>query len=610
MNRRLAMTSLSFLLGLVGCSIDEPTGLPNTSALARRTTTVSATEENGKIAFHRCCSNIWVMNPDGTGQINLTNTVGSVNNEPSWSPDMTKLAFQSNRDGNFEIYVMNSDGSGVTRLTSNTTNDLFPTWSPVGNKIAFQRSVPGVGTEIYTMNVDGTAQTRLTDNAVNDGSPAWSPDGTKIVYNRGAPGGDIFVMNADGTSQTQLTSGPHIEHSPFWSPDGSKIVYAFVTPTASSLEIWVMNADGTNQTSLTPTPGNDREPAWSPDGTRIVFSRDDGTGINIWMMNADGTSPTKLTNSQLPVYDSSPYWGAGDPDSDGDGISDDVDIEPTSPSRTFSDIPLGGATAGRIGLVSANTQFTITDVAAPEGVRITTTATGPLPPNARVIGSLFGKAAIFLLRVPGTYVITDPVNSFTVAVEENGPAEIELTLNGSPVLVSIAEGAKATINETTDATGALTGVSVSDVTGDAGDVTVNGTSLPPGAPPYVVPTATVSATLSVKNGKLTASGSWNPEGATGIDPKAQTVTFTAGSYSFVMSGGISGNPGGVYSFDGTLQSAPGVELKFKLKAPKGPSTSWTFDATASPVSGFVNPLTVSLQIGNVTGTTQVTASLR
>ena len=127
---------------------------------------------------------------------------------PSWSPDGTKIAFESGIDDvvyNYEIYVMNADGSNQTNLTNNSSQDKYPTWSPDGSKIAFYSMRDG-NDEIYVMNADGSNQTRLTNNSDSDKYPLWSPDGSKIAFLKVMyPNWDIYVMNADGSNQTRLT---------------------------------------------------------------------------------------------------------------------------------------------------------------------------------------------------------------------------------------------------------------------------------------------------------------------------------------------------------------------------------------------------------------------
>jgi len=116
-----------------------------------------------------------------------------------------KIAFASDRSGNYDIYVMNEDGTGVTRLTRNAAVDWDPTWAPDGTKIAFASDRPR-GHDIYVMNADGTGVTRLTRGAAYDYDPAWSPDGSRIAFARDVSRGrGIYVMNADGTGLTRLT---------------------------------------------------------------------------------------------------------------------------------------------------------------------------------------------------------------------------------------------------------------------------------------------------------------------------------------------------------------------------------------------------------------------
>jgi dipeptidyl aminopeptidase/acylaminoacyl peptidase len=220
--------------------------------------------ENGKIAFSstRDVNNqeIYVMNDDGSDVTRLTNNAAR-DSDPSWSPDGEKIAFQTTRDGDNEIFVMNAaDGSDVTRLTNNLASDEFPRWSPDGEKITFQSNRDG-NFEIYIMNAaDGGNPTRLTNNNAIDGSPSWSPDAEKITFGSQRDGNpEIYVMNADGSGQTRLTNNNAIDGSSGWSPDGEKIV--FDSTRDGNFEIYIMNAaDGSGQTNITNHPAADYDP--------------------------------------------------------------------------------------------------------------------------------------------------------------------------------------------------------------------------------------------------------------------------------------------------------------------------------------------------------------
>ena len=234
---------------------------------------------------------VYVIGADGTGETNITSNQGA-NDGPDWSPDGTKIAVSSHRDGNWEIYVMAADGTGAVRLTTNrSADDARPAWSPDGSKIAFHSDRSG-DYEIYVMNADGTGQIDLTNERGSDDlAPTWSPDGTKIAFQSE---GDIWVMNADGSLQHRLTSGAEYDLAPDWSPDGTKIALTGGGPD-TGLFIDVINADGTGRTRLTTSTG-DYYPEWSPDGTKIAFSSYGSTSGRLIVMNADGTGPRVLTN--------------------------------------------------------------------------------------------------------------------------------------------------------------------------------------------------------------------------------------------------------------------------------------------------------------------------
>ncbi len=245
---------------------------------------------------------IYRMMSDGTGVTRLTNhNAGDF--DPSLSPDGTRIAFTSTRHGNFEIYVMNADGTGVARLTNHSSLDGFPAWSPDGTKLAFTSTRHG-NSEIYVMNADGTGVTRLTNHSQIDANPAWSPDGGKIAFTSTRHGNfEIYVMNANGTGVTRLTNHSQEDAFPTWSPDGTRI--AFMSTRHGNAEIYTMNANGTGVTRLTTNSALDLEPAWNSAG-KIAFGSTRDGNLEIYTMNADGTNVTRLTNHQ--GWDISPDW--------------------------------------------------------------------------------------------------------------------------------------------------------------------------------------------------------------------------------------------------------------------------------------------------------------
>ena len=236
------------------------------------------------------------------GAIGNTQVVGGY---PSFSPDGTKITFNSNANNIRNIFVMNSDGTGLQQLTS-TTVDQGPAWSPDGTKIAFHSMRTGVW-QIFTMNPDGSNQTNISNvGIVNDTFASWSPDGTKIAFSRATSGiqpqVNIWTMLSNGTGQVAITGGLVTDDRSTWSPDGATI--AFHSNRDGNLEIYKVPSIGGPVTRLTNNPALDANPAWAPDNSGIAFTSQRSGTNHIWTMNTDGGNPSlvSMTTGDQPSY--------------------------------------------------------------------------------------------------------------------------------------------------------------------------------------------------------------------------------------------------------------------------------------------------------------------
>ena len=230
---------------------------------------------------------------------------------PFISTHATEPSVGSNDDsGGFaELYVMNADGTGQTRLTINPDSYGWAgAWSPDGSRIVVQIGAVGEDrdgqSDLYLMNPDGSEQTQLTNMDGEESTPSWSPDGTQVAFvNRTAEGADIYVMDADGGEPTRLTNTPDDEFGPVWSPDRSQMVYS--AGGGNGYHLYTMQPDGSNPTPLT-TEGNNWGGSFSPDGSRLVFTSTRSGSADIYVMNADGSEQTPILTSN--EFDTSAVW--------------------------------------------------------------------------------------------------------------------------------------------------------------------------------------------------------------------------------------------------------------------------------------------------------------
>jgi TolB protein len=244
----------------------------------------------------------------------LTNSAGFAELQPAWSPDGGRILYvrRARLSGRPDLFVMNANGRGRTRLTSTPVPERDPSWSPDGTRLVYAaRTAPGEPFRIFVARADGSGREQLTSQkAGSDTAPVWSPDGTRIAFVSDRAGGfpELYLMNADGTGVKRLTTNALIDANPSWSPDGIRVVFDRCCENGTS-DLFTIDVTTRAEVSVTASASSQEfAPSWSPDGTRIAYDAFEvGQGnIDIWVVNADGSSPLRLTQQVGP--DLSPDW--------------------------------------------------------------------------------------------------------------------------------------------------------------------------------------------------------------------------------------------------------------------------------------------------------------
>ena len=244
---------------------------------------------------------IYVMNADGTCVTRLTRTWRS-ESDLAWSPNGTQILFSA--PGSFlstteNLYVVNVDSLQTTLLASKGRSNWQAAWSPDGTQIAFISDRDGFYA-VYVMNADGSHQTRLTDFAVGYGKPSWSPDGRQVVFYSEGEGSDIYVANVDGSGIRNLTNNPDETNvRPMWSPDGRYILFeSYVEGKFSPRNgVCVMNTDGSNVQCILKGPYYEVW-GWGPDERSV--SIEDGVSRSLYMVDVDCALERQLGGDNLP----------------------------------------------------------------------------------------------------------------------------------------------------------------------------------------------------------------------------------------------------------------------------------------------------------------------
>lgn len=311
-SKRYLIATIFIIFILTGCKTEEPKTKEESSR--------SIDNNLGPIVFESDRdgdSEIYLMDIEGGNVVQLTHNTAT-DSDPSWSPDGKKIVFTSNRDGNENVYIMDANGKNQRELTKYRLSDYGPSWSPDGKRIAYT-SYRHKNIDIYIMDADGKNSRRLTYSPGEDSSPSWSSDGKKIVFESMREGySEIYTMDNEGENIKRLTHNNVMDIEPSWSPDGKTIAFTSQREGDIVSKIYLMGIDGKNQGRLTSKEDYtdfslsenycESNPSWSPDGRKIVYtfgSKETGN-FEIYIINIETKEIKRLTYNK--IVDSFPSW--------------------------------------------------------------------------------------------------------------------------------------------------------------------------------------------------------------------------------------------------------------------------------------------------------------
>ena len=238
---------------------------------------------------------IYLMNPDGTEQVNITNHRAD-DVSPIWSPTGEHILFVSDRDGPRDLYLMDPDGSNVRRVFGKSATRRGPAWGPDKKQIVYNHGLPG-NSFIYIGTIDGKKEERVAIGA----QPTWSPDGTQIVFRSGALDEprrfSLLNVKTKRVKFFPFPKEPMWVRGPAWSPSGDKLAFSWHIEDFREEAIYVVNRDGTDPQEIVgalTTRANDS--TWSPDGTELLYTQRVNRNWHIFKVALDGGKPVQLTH--------------------------------------------------------------------------------------------------------------------------------------------------------------------------------------------------------------------------------------------------------------------------------------------------------------------------